>query len=171
MKILKRILIGLLAIVALLLIIALFVPKDFNAGSEIVINRPKSEVFEYVKYVKNQDNYGKWQLMDPDMKKTYEGEDGTVGFVYKWDSEVLDKGSQKITKIIAGKRVETELNFGFGELAKSYLTTEDSGDSKTKVRWGISGKTPYPFNLMHLFFDMNKDFEEGLDNLKNVLEK
>lgn len=171
MKVLKRILIGLLAIVALLLVIALFVPKDFKAGSEIVINRPKSEVFDYIKYVKNQDNYGKWQLMDPDMKKTYEGEDGTVGFVYKWDSEVLDKGSQKITKIIEGKRVETELNFGFGDPAQSYFTTEEISDSKTKVAWGISGKTPYPFNLMHLFFNMNKDFEEGLNNLKNVLEK
>jgi hypothetical protein len=171
MKIVKRILIGLLAVVALLLIVALFVPRDFKAGSEIIINRPKSEVFEYVKYVKNQDNYGKWQLMDPDMKKTYEGEDGTVGFSYKWDSEVLNQGSQTITKIVEGKRIEAELYFGFGDPAQSYFTTEEIGESQTKIAWGISGRTPYPFNLMSLFFNMDKDFDEGLTNLKNILEK
>src|SRR5690606_10439960 len=115
MKILKRILIGILAFVALILILALFAPRDFKASSEIVINKPKSEVFEYIKYIRNQDNYGKWQLMDTGMTKTYEGEDATVGFVYHWDSEVVGKGSQKITKIIDGERMETELNFGFGD--------------------------------------------------------
>ncbi len=171
MKILKRIFVGLLVVIALVLIIALFVPRDFKAGSEIVINRPKSEVFEYIKYVKNQDNFGKWQLMDPDMKKTFEGEDGTVGFIYKWDSEVLDKGSQKITKIVDGKRVETELDFGFGDPAQSHFTVTEIDGGKTKVTWGISGKSPYPMNLMHLFFNMDKDFEEGLKNLKKELEK
>ncbi len=171
MKIVKRILIGLAAFIALLLIVALFVPRTFRAGSEIVINRPKQEVFEYIRYVKNQDHFGKWQLMDPDMKKSYEGEDGTVGFVYKWDSKVLDKGSQKITRIVEGKRVETELDFGFGDPAQSYFTTEETGASKTKVTWGITGKSPYPFNLMQLFFNMDKDFEEGLSNLKKELEK
>lgn len=171
MKILKRILIGLAAFIVLLLIIALFVPRTFKAGSEIVINRPKQEVFEYIRYVKNQDHFGKWQLMDPDMKKSYEGEDGTVGFVYKWDSKVLDKGSQKITRIVEGKRVETELDFGFGDPAQSYFTTEEVGASKTKVTWGITGKSPYPFNLVQLCFNMDKDFEEGLSNLKKELEK
>lgn len=171
MKIVKRILIGLAVFIALLLIVALFVPRTFHAGSEIVINRPKQEVFEYIRHVKNQDHFGKWQLMDPDMKKFYEGEDGTVGFVYKWDSKVLDKGSQKITRIVEGKRVETELDFGFGDPAQSYFTTEETGTSTTKVTWGITGKSPYPFNLMQLFFNMDNDFEEGLGNLKKELEK
>lgn len=171
MKRIKRILIGLLAFVVLLLLVALFVPREFSAGSEIVINRPKQEVFEYIRHVKNQDHFGKWQLMDPEMKKTYEGEDGTVGFVYKWNSEVLDKGSQKITGIVDGKRVETELDFGFGDPAHSYFTTEETGANATKVAWGITGRSPYPFNLMHLFFNMDKDFEEGLNNLKKELEK
>jgi len=30
---------------------------------------------------------------------------------------------------------------------------------------------PYPFNIMGLFFDMNKDFKAGLSNLKEILEK
>ncbi len=171
MKIVKRILIAILIFIALLLIVALFASKEMKAKAEIVINKPKSEVFNYIKFVKNQDNFGKWQLMDPDMKTTSIGEDGTVGFIYKWDSEVLDKGSQKITKIIEGDRVETELDFGFGDPAKSYFTTEEVNENQTKVVWGIDGKSMYPFNLLNLFFNMDKDFEEGLKNLKNELEK
>lgn len=171
MKIVKRILIGLLAIIALLLIAALFVPKEFKAGAEIVINRPVPEVFDYIRHIRNQDNYGKWQLMDPGMEKSYEGEDGTVGFVYNWDSDKLGKGSQKITKIVEGKRLETDLSFGFGAPAKSTFTTAGADGSKTKVTWGITGRSGYPFNLVHLFFKMDNDFEEGLKNLKKELEQ
>ncbi|MBL7704630.1 MAG: SRPBCC family protein [Taibaiella sp.] len=171
MKILKWIGILLLGIIALALIVAAFAPKEFTSERSIVINKPRAVVFDYIKYIKNQDNYGKWQLMDPGMKKTYEGTDGTVGFRYSWDSKELDKGSQTITKIVEGERLETSLDFGFGEPATSFMTTEDAGAGQTKVTWGISGKSPYPFNLMGLFYDMGKDFDTGLNNLKNVLEK
>jgi len=38
------------------------------------------------------------------------------------------------------------------------------------VKWGMSGKSPYPFNLISLFFDMGDSFEEGLQGMKAVLE-
>ena len=51
--------------------------------------------------------------MDPDMKKTYRGTDGTVGFVSAWDSEKDDvgKGEQEIIKITDGERIDYELRF------------------------------------------------------------
>lgn len=57
------------------------------------------------------------------------------------------------------------------EAAKAYITTTAKTDSVTIVKWGISGKTPYPFNIINLFMDMGNDFDEGLQNLKVVLEK
>ncbi|RYD99238.1 MAG: polyketide cyclase [Sphingobacteriales bacterium] len=171
MKILKWAGILLLGIIALALIVAAFVPKTFTYERNIVISKPRAVVFDYIKYIKHQDNYGKWQLMDPGMKKMYEGTDGTVGFKYSWDSKELGKGSQTITKIVEGASIATSLDFGFGEPADSYMTTADEGAGQTKVTWGISGRSPYPFNLMSLFYDMGKDFETGLNNLKNVLEK
>ena len=69
MKILKRVLIGLLVIVAVPLIAALFLDKTYHVEREVVISRPKDEVFAYVKLLKNQDNYSRWALMDPAMKK------------------------------------------------------------------------------------------------------
>lgn len=171
MKWIKKILLALFAFVILILVVALFLPKEMNAESEITINKPKQEVFDYIKYVKNQDNFGKWQLSEPDLKKSYEGTDGTVGFKYSWDGKKLGKGSQQITHIVDGERVDSEMRFSFGDPAQAYFITEDLGNRQTKVKWGIKGKSMYPFNLMNLFYDMNQDFEEGLTNLKAVLEK
>src|SRR3546814_16093523 len=102
MKVIKRILLGILALVVLVLVLALFAPKKFEAGSEIEINRPKQEVFEYVTYLKNQENFGAWYKMDPEAKRSYSGTDGTVGFNMEWVDEKIGTGQQvlpNITKI------------------------------------------------------------------------
>ena len=179
MKILKKIFLFILAIIVIALIAALFVNKEMKAEREIVINKPKQEVFDYIKYVKNQDNYSKWNKMDPAMKKSYSGTDGTVGFNYAWDSDKDDvgKGSQTITAIKEGERLDCDLHFlkPFDSKAKIYMTTTAVNDSTTKVIWAFDSKMPYPFNLMKLFMNMEKavgdDFSTGLSNLKAVLEK
>ena len=171
MKILKKILLIILAFIALVLIVALFVPKEFKSQAEVTINKPKQEVFDYIKYVKNQDNFGTWQLSDPEMKTTSEGTDGTVGFKYSWISDKLGDGSQTITHIEEGERIDSELDFGFGDPAKGFIVLKEISPALTSVTWGISGKSPYPCNLMGLFMNMDSDFEKGLQNLKNELEK
>ena len=52
MKILKRILIAIVLLIAMALITALFVKKDYAVEREIVINKPQKEVFDYIKFVK-----------------------------------------------------------------------------------------------------------------------
>jgi hypothetical protein len=171
MKTLKKIIVVLLIIVAIPLILALFVSKDFHSEREIVIEKPVEEVYNYIRYVKNQDNFGTWQLSDPDMKTQAEGIDGEIGFKYRWEGKKTGKGSQTIINLVNNQKVETELDFGFGDPANSYFLTEEVSSNQTKVIWGISGRTPYPWNLVSLFYDMGNDFEKGLLNLKNLLEK
>ncbi len=178
MKIVKKILIGLAVLVGVLLIAALFVKKDFAVKREVVINKPVPEVFNYIKYLKNQDNYSVWAKMDPAMKKEYRGTDGTVGFVSAWEGNSdVGKGEQKITGITDDKEVDFELHFikPFESISPAYLKTEPASAGSTTVTWGMSGNMTYPFNLMRLFMDMDKaignDFQTGLDNLKVILEK
>lgn len=170
MKVLKKILIFVFGLIALALIVAAFLPKKFQSERQIVIERPHEEVFDYVKFVKNQDNFGVWQRADPDMQATEEGEDGTVGFQYRWTGKKIGKGSQTIVAITEGERIDTELDFGFGEPAHAYFITEAGNPTRTRVTWGLEGKSPYPRNLMRLFFDVGDDFEEGLRHLKEILE-
>jgi hypothetical protein len=100
MKIVRRILIVAI-LVASPFIVALFVKTDFAVEREVIINKPKNDVFNYVKYLKNHDNFGKWATLDPQMKKEYKGVDGAVGFVSVWESEnqEVGKGEQEIKKI------------------------------------------------------------------------
>ena len=179
MKILKKILIGLVGIVALLLIVALFVKKEYSVEREVVIGKPTADVFAYVKFIKNQNNYSVWNMKDPNSKMEYTGTDGTVGFISSWDSEMEDvgKGEQEIKGITEGSRIDMELRFKkpFEATDYAYMSTEAAGENQTKVKWGFNGKMPYPMNLMLLCMNMDnmlgKDLETGLLNLKNILEK
>jgi hypothetical protein len=179
MKILKIVLFVILGFVALVLITAGLVKKEYAVEREVVINKPKAVVFEYIKALKNQDNFSVWAQRDPHMKKEFRGTDGTVGFVSAWDSENehVGKGEQEIKKITEGERIDFELRFikPFEATDYAYMTTEAVADSSTKVKWGFNGKMPYPMNLMLLFMDMDKmlgkDLEQGLTNLKAILEK
>ena len=70
MKIIKKILFVIVGIVVLALVVALFVSKEYSVKREITINKPSQEVFDYVKFIKNQEHYNKWVMMDPNMNLT-----------------------------------------------------------------------------------------------------
>lgn len=177
MKILKKIIIVLVIIIAIPLIIALFINGKYEVVKEVTINKPKTEVFDYLKHLKNQDNFSVWNQRDPDMKKGFEGTDGEVGAIAKWDSqnEEVGAGEQEIVNIEEGSRIDMELRFlkPFESKGDAYFTVEGKENS-TIVKWGFAGESPYPMNIMMLFMDMEEmlgpDLQQGLDNLKELLE-
>jgi uncharacterized protein YndB with AHSA1/START domain len=179
MKIVKKILYVLAIIIAIPLISALFMKKEYAVEKEVIVNKPIKDVFEYVKYLKNQDHYSKWAQMDPAMKKEYKGTDGGPGFVYSWASASKDVGvgEQEIKKIVDNERIEYELRFKepFESTEMAYMSTEQVADAQTRVKWGFKGKMPYPFNFMAVFMNMEEmignDLQTGLVNLKGVMEK
>jgi hypothetical protein len=178
MRIIKKIILAFLAIIAIVLIAGFFMPKDYAVKREITINQPKDSVFKFVKFLKNQDKYSVWNTMDPNMKKTSSGVDGTVGFIAGWESknENLGVGEQEIKKITEGERIDMELRFKvtFEATDKAFMTTEAVSASATKVTWGFDGAMPYPMNIMMPFMNMEKmlgdDLQKGLSKLKVVLE-
>lgn len=64
MKILIGIIIALVGIIVLFLIIGLFVKKDYSVEEEIIMNKPKTAVFDFLKFLKNQNKFSVWALMD-----------------------------------------------------------------------------------------------------------
>ena len=104
---LKKILIFVLVLIALPFVIAIFTKKDYGVEKEIIINKPNQEVFDYLKFLKNQDNFSTWSMMDPNMKKSHKGIDGTVGFISAWESEKMrvEKENKKLKKL----KMEKEL--------------------------------------------------------------
>ncbi len=177
MNILFTILIVLAVIIAIPLIIALFVKKEYRIEEKISVNKSTSEVFDYVKFVKNQEHYSKWVMTDPTMKKTLTGTDGMVGFIYAWESEDkgVGQGAQEITAIIENKKLNTEIRFikPFEGTSQVTMLTDSTGVNETGVTWIMEGKSKYPMNFMNLFMSgvLHKDMQISLQNLKNNLEK
>ena len=179
MEILKFVLMGLAIFIGLVLIIPLFTKKSISVKRDIVIEKPKPEVFDFVRLLKNQDHFSVWANKDPEMKKEFRGKDGTVGSVSAWDSQLKDlgMGEQEILKIVDGERIDYELRFYKPFKATNYadFTFETISESETKVSWGFSGRMSYPMNLFLLIRDiegmMGNDLYQGLVRLKAVLEK
>lgn len=179
MKIVKKILLGVLAVVVILLIIGLLMKKDYHVEREVVINKPASAVFNYIKFLKNQANYSVWAKMDPNAEMKFNGVDGTVGFISAWDSKVknVGAGEQEIKAIKFNERIDYELRFKrpFSCTDKAYMITDSISVTQTKVKWGVDGKMHYPMNIMLPMMNMNKmlgsDLQSNLNNLKILLEK
>ena len=73
--------------------------------------------------------------------------------------------------------METRLNFEkpFKAENNTQISTTAIDAANAKVTCGFSGSYPYPMNIMKLVFNMEKligkDFEDGLKNMKVILEK
>jgi hypothetical protein len=167
----------LIGVIALLFIIAVFVKKEYSIQQEVTVNRKTLDVFDYIKISKNMDHYNKWWRLDPSAKKSYQGIDGTVGFIAAWDSanKQAGKGEQEIKSITDGERIEFEIRFEkpFEGVADSRMVIQDD-NNQTKITWTFEGANKYPMNLMFTLLRLDKilgrDLSESLVMLKNVLE-
>jgi hypothetical protein len=179
MKILKYIGLGLAAVVALALITGLFLPKDYAVSRTVTIARSNADVFEYARMLRNQKDYSVWWKMDPNQVNTYTGEDGAVGFVAAWKSELdsVGSGEEEIIALEEGKRIGFALRFKepFESNASSEMLFASTDSLTTQLTWNFNGNMAYPFNVMQLFMSMEdmlgSDIQEGLNNMKEILEK
>jgi hypothetical protein len=172
------ILFGFLIVIGVIILLSVLAPKNYNICRSIIIDKPVSGVFQYLKYLKNQDHWSPWKKKDLTMKQEFIGTDGEVGFIAKWSGNSdVGEGKQEITAIVENKRIDAELRFykPWKSTSKAFTIVEDLGKMQTKVTWGFSGENKFPSNIFMLFFNMEKsvgkDFEEGLSNLKKLLEK
>ena len=150
MNIIITILLVLAGIIALLLIIALFMKREHYVKREIIINAPLQKVFDFLKLLRNQDQFNKWAKTDPDRNWEYKGTDGTVGFIIAWKgNKKTGEGEKEIMNIIEGKRIETQIRFvkPMATTADVIMETESLPGNQTKVSLINSGTLKYPLNI------------------------
>lgn len=167
----------LLGLVVLILALSVIAPKHYDVNRSVVINKPVSQVYNYLKYIKNQDEWSPWAKKDPDMKQTFTGTDGEIGFISRWEgNKDVGTGEQELTHLSENESVLTELRFykPWESQSDGYFRLEPIDDNTTKVIWGFSGKNKFPWHILMMFMSMEKavgkDFEEGLADLKTILE-
>lgn len=169
----------LIGLIALVLIVALFVDKHYTIEQEIHIQKSNSDVFDFVKQMRNQNQYNKWVMLDPNVRLDYIGTDGTEGFICRWNSDLKQagQGEQTIKRVVPGSQVDYEIRFikPFDGFASAFIKTNEAGLDSTKVKWSFSSSMKYPMNIMIPIFGMKemlrKDLAISLNNLKSILEK
>lgn len=166
-----------LAIVAILLIIPLFISKDMNYEKSISIDAAIDKVWENTSTLAAMDKWSPWNAKDPGMDQTLTGIDGEVGAKQSWISEKKDvgEGSQTIVGVNKPTELLTKLEFikPFKSEADAYVRLKEEG-SVTSATWGFESQMAYPMNIMKLFMNfeknMDKDFGAGLNKLKSICE-
>jgi uncharacterized protein YndB with AHSA1/START domain len=170
------IVLSIVSIIAIILITAALMKKEYRISSVILINRPRAHVFDFVVHLRNQEKYSKWVMMDPNVNLNYKGTDGTVGFIAAWKSnnKNVGVGEQEITKIVDGERYVVEIRFEkpFKGISTAITTTKALAQNETKVTTTFHTRSPFPMNLMipMICKMLQKDMDQNAATLKKVLE-
>ena len=175
MKLIKRLFLGLVVIIAALVAVSYLLPGQAVVARSITIDAPASAVFPHVNSMQATEAWSPWLSRDPQTKLTYSGPDAGVGNTLSWTSErpQVGSGTQEIVESVENQLVRTELDFGPMGTATATFDLQPEG-ADTKVTWGFQselGMNPIS-RWMGLMMDdwVGRDYETGLGNLKALVE-
>jgi hypothetical protein len=169
-----KILLGVVAVIALFLIIVALRPAHFRFERSATIAAPATALFDQVN---DHHKFAVWNpflKLDPNVKNTYTGPDSGVGATCNWDgNSKIGAGSATITESKPGELVRQRMDWKRPMEGTSTVefTFKPAGD-KTVVTWAMYGKNGFMGKLVSLFMDCEKmvgpQFEQGLADLGKV---
>lgn len=172
---LKKVLIILGVIIALIVIVGFLLPTTYHVERTRVVAAPPEALYAVVNDFKQWPKWDPWAGKDATMKYTYEGSPTGVGAVQHYTSENSGEGTIRIVESEPGRMVKMEMDFKMGDekLPTATYTFEPIGDGKTKVTWSMDGETAMRpigsyFGLM-MDSMIGGDFERGLENLDRAV--
>ncbi len=170
----KKILPGLVAIIAIILIVAAVQPAAFRVQRSATIAATPQTLFDQVNDHKKFEVWNPWSKMDPGSKTTYSGADAGVGAVASWVGGKTGEGSSTITDSKPGELVRQRMDWKKPMEGTSTVefTFKPEGD-KTVVTWAMYGENQFMGKLVSLFMSTESmcgpEFEKGLADLAKVV--
>ncbi|MEK2689194.1 SRPBCC family protein [Bdellovibrio sp. GT3] len=172
----KKILIGFLVVFVLFLGYVATRSGTFRYENSTVINASADKIFPYLSNFKMGGQWSPYEQVDPDMKKTFSGEDGQVGSImdFEGNSEAgsgrLEMKDIKPNEFVAIKLTMTK-PMNAEQMVEYKLTPEGDG---TRFTWTMYGDGGFMTKLMTVLIDCEAMFrgqmEKGFENLKKVVE-
>lgn len=171
----KKILLGLLGIIVLLIIVGFFLPSKIEITRSITMHASPQAAFEQINNLDNWSKWSYWHTLDPGMKITFSENHAGTGAWYSWQSEEMGNGKLTITESEPASMIKADLDFMEQGTAKSWYTFEPKNDS-TKVTMGFStefGMNPLMRWMGVTMFEreMNKAFDYNLQKIKELAEE
>ncbi len=173
----KKIALGVLAVIVLILGLAAMQPDSFAVRRSIAVKAPPEKIASLLTDFHHWPSWSPWEKLDPNMKRTFSGAPSGKGAVYEWEGN-SDVGKGRMEILDASAPAKTVVKLAFLEPVESHSTTEftltPQGDTTT-VTWNMHGPMPFVSKLMTVFMNMDdmigKDFDKGLAQLKTAAEK
>lgn len=173
---LKKILLGLAAILAGVLVVAAFQPDTFAVQRSLTIAAPPAALFEQVNDHRKFAVWNPWMKLDPAVKNTYAGPATGVGSVCSWEgNSEVGAGAATIIESKPSELVRQRMDWKKpmeGTSTVDFTFRPEGG--KTVVTWHMYGPQTYVGKVMCLFMDMETmvggQFEKGLADLKALAE-
>jgi hypothetical protein len=174
---LKKILIGIVVVVLLLVGGAFLLPSSYHVEREVVIAGDSEDVFPHINNLKNWNVWTPWSVERfPKMQVTYTGPEAGVGAESSWTDEDNGDGRMVITKSDPEEGIVYDLFFEGMPKSTGAIELEETGGDADTVRVtmamdGEMGNNPVSryFGLLMDSF-LGVDFETGLANLKRTVE-
>ncbi|MGQ3052158.1 MAG: SRPBCC family protein [Roseateles sp.] len=175
MKVLKVVLIALVALGLLVGVGGLLISPQFTVSRTLTVNAAPEKIYALIADPRAWQQWSAWNQRDPAMAIEYSGPASGSGAVWAWKSKSQGDGRMTFIKAEPPKRLGYELFFpDFGTTSTGDFRLESNGGA-TQVTWtmnGDMGGNPV-YRWMGLFMDrmVGPDFDAGLANLKNLAEK
>lgn len=171
---LKKILLGLVAVIALFLLYAATRPAGYRVERSLAIAASPLALFDQVNDHRRFNAWNPFLKADPNVKLTYSGPGSGVGAVCRWDgNSQIGAGSSTITESKPGELVRLRMDWkrpmeGTGTCD---FTFKPQGE-RTVVTWAMYGQNNFLGKVVSVFLDCEKmcgpPFEEGLANLARI---
>lgn len=172
----KKILLGLVAVIAVILIAGAFQAPTYRVTRSATMAAPAGVIFAEVNDFHRWADWSPWEKLDPNMKRTFEGPPAGVGSSYGWEGNSdVGSGKMTITESKPGELIRIKLEFfkPMPGLAPTEFAFKPEG-AGTNVTWTMTGEKDYISKVVCMFMNMDKmvggDFEKGLAQLKQVAE-
>jgi hypothetical protein len=171
-----KIALGVLAVLALLLVVISTRPASFRIERSAQISAPDAVVFSLLNDFHQWLKWSPWEKLDPNMKKTFEGSASGPGARYAWvGNSKAGEGRMTILHSKPNELVSIQLEFikPFAATHRTTFTLSPSG-AGTEVHWIMEGENGFSSKAFSLFVNMDqlvgKDFEQGLANLNTAAQ-
>lgn len=173
MKIFKRILIVLAALLGVILIIAIFLPSSAHIEESMTIGAPAKTIFAKVNDLKAWEPWSPFQKADPEMISEYSGPASGEGCMQTWKSDMHGNGSLTILESRPYEFIKMKLMMMENSEALSNFKFEPEQQG-TKVTWSLDMKDlSYPLGRIFALFmpgSVHESFRSGLNDLKILCE-
>lgn len=170
----KKILLGLLGLLILLVIVGFFLPGKLEVSKSITVNAPAEYAFEEIDGLENWGKWSYWNQLDTTMKINYGEKRRGAGAFYTWNSTDMGEGKISITESVPFSSIKADLDFMENGTAKAWYDFEPDGEG-TKVTMNFAsefGMNPITrwFSVLVMESEMQKAFDHNLNRIKELAE-